>query len=1194
QTFLVGRLIPHVPDEKKIVFIQDYIKAKLSGVVSSLTADLKNPLDFMTQENICFNMSGHLSQHSEQVTFVCAEKLKALGVSQDIKSIFDYPNIFYPYNNETGQHLIAINLESGQILNDGKQLLPLPKILFNNQQFVELFGDSVKEAFHCMLPGDREPSVYEIKKDGSDYWVKKNSDGYVFQKNIISKTHGQQRYQLIPYESLGDLNRFIPKTLIDNDHRFWLSINEPKELYIEEKGSNQAVCRITDFNTDAGYIESSPFKIWTQQQTAASFLGEKFSCFESTEFIEIRELQPALDHGAAVLNQPLYIIKFPRYQLTFHVIKTDPLVIHSINPEGTLLLSKSSHDLANLKNALFLQKKSGERIALLPRQYFIADKSIEEGAAEPFEYTPVRLDTQNKHQDLILMQKDSEKKYCKQSEFLECSLDTNGKIIAKTGADALYLAYVHLANFDPESALSILQACEKSGGIKGTQKEIENLILMFTSLPATSEQMEDVSEKMIDTPEFIAVKAYALYLYASAKYKETDREFVEPLNADGKCFYAEAKGAKDKLQGYLDTFLTKYQSIKNKIPADMQLTTQQELECLNLSQAPLLILQKNRLLAENLQKEQVTAFDPNQEKVAEVARRRLLEDKLSENYSEYQTQSCSFVVEGEGEDNTEISNLMDLSRTRENPNVSGKTHAECLKKYDSKEKIARATQQLSLNLELKEFFEYFLTYYHIATSKDVGLTEDKRKLKEFLAYKLKILGNGHPLYGKELIIILYKILESEQLGLKHVKEFLELVCDASYKVDGYTFDKDAFYKYLIDKFKNLTVTLEVEGIQKKVFSSEPKQFESLLAASNEPLTKARNYVPLKPLLYPSGIDILEKYHLQSMKAIAKSANSAIFLAEYKQLAFSGEAEVSRVKEELKNEKEQLRKKEEKVFVENKDDVSLLSFENFSSRELAYEKKIGYLKNQTAQKQVELATQHFSTKEQKEAVNKAVIYSLNSSKKCKEELLDLIKEMVNQGPASQESNRLHQLALQGKIRQEINEQTILNLYLLGDEKSFMDATGLAPAQVVKVYSLITEYLFVATHCQQLENIDKKLAELKDINDKDKPAAFANIANLLAAENSVEPTKDPAALSVFQFCGEALLRPEQAAYLRSHVEMSNHQFENLMSQLIMGFGKTFLLPIIAKAKATGNNLSVIEVPDPLFNTNVRDLNNASMRF
>ncbi len=1187
QVFLLGRLIPHIAFEKTAKFVENYLRAKLSGTVDGLSENLQNPFDFITQEKIRFSMESYLIQNPEQVNIACAEKLKEIGIPGDIKSFFEYPNVFYSYNNESGEHLVDINLESGQILNDGKQFLPLPSTIFNNQQFVDLFGNSVTHAFHCIVQYayDREPSIYEIEKDGSDYWIKKTFNGYIFQKNISSKEQGPQRYELITYQTLRKLESFIPKTLADNNHHFWLSIHDPKELRIEEKGSNREVCRITGFDTEVGRIELSPFKIWTQAQTAASLFGKKFSCFENTKFIEVRELESAIVHDDAVLNQPLYIITLPRYQLTFHVIKTDPLVINCVNPEGTLLLSETFNDLSHIKNALFLEKKSGERIALLPRQYFIVDETLLSNEdALNFEYTPVCLDTENAHQKFVIKQNEFDQKYCKQSEFLTFTLDLHGKATAKNGADALYLAYVHLANFDPESALSVLQACEKSGGIKGTQKEIENLMLIFSSLPASTKELTETSEKAINTPEFIAVKAYALYLYASSKYKDTNIGFIEPLNTDGKCFYIEAKNFQAKLPQYIDTALKKYQSVKNKIPVNMQLTAQQELECLNLSDAPLLVLQRNRLLAENFQREHVRDFDSSQQKSAKKAQDHLLEHKLFDESSEYLTQTYTCTVIKDSENETEILNLMDLPRTPDDSNISGKDRETCINQYGSNKKIAVATEKLALNLDLKDFFENFLTYYHIATSKDLGLMEERKKLKNFLSYKLKIIGNGHRLYGQNLIIILYKILEDEQFSLKSVQEFLKPISTGSYysysnKVDGYIFDKSTFYNELKSRYENLSVTTEVEGVRKEVFSNTPKQLASLLAESNEPLAKARSYILPKPLSYPSAIDILEKYQLQSIKDIAKSANSAIFLAEYKQLAFSGEEKVFSLKEAFKKEKEELKK---------------ISFENFSAKELAYEKAIGEIRNKIAQKQSGLATQHFSVKAQKEALSKTLKNSLNASKQCKEILLGLIKDMINQGPASQESNRLHQLALQGKITQEINEQMILNLYLLGDEKSFVDSTGLAPAQVVKVYSLITEYLYVATHCQQLETIDKKLTEINDKDDKDISVAFANIANLLAAQNNIDPSKDSPALSVFQFCGEVLLRPEQVAYLRSHVERTDHQFKDLMSQLIMGFGKTFLLPIIAKAKATGNNLSVIEVPDPLFNTNVRDLNNASMRF
>src|SRR5205823_2980739 len=50
----------------------------------------------------------------------------------------------------------------------------------------------------------------------------------------------------------------------------------------------------------------------------------------------------------------------------------------------------------------------------------------------------------------------------------------------------------------------------------------------------------------------------------------------------------------------------------------------------------------------------------------------------------------------------------------------------------------------------------------------------------------------------------------------------------------------------------------------------------------------------------------------------------------------------------------------------------------------------------------------------------------------------------------------------------------------------------------------------------------------------------------------------------------------------------QFNNEIVQMIMGGGKSkVLLPLLALRKAKGTNLSIIEVPEPMFQTNFSDL-------
>lgn len=1164
QTLLLGRLIPHTAEENQEALIQLYVKNKLfNGEIDSVET-IENPIDFRMQEKVAFNMATHLMQHKAAVMSVCYDRLRELNIFPDSDPVWQYPNVWYSYKDgAAGNHSVVINLENGQMLKDGKAYLPLPEILFNNQEFLELFDHDVKHAFHCMFPGDSIPSAFEINHQGTEYWIKKTRDGYIFQKNLPSQDGKLARFQLIPYKTLEMLSSFIPQTLLDKRHHFWLSVKEPKKLIITDKSTQQEICRLTClFNNELNYIEAEPFEIWTQKRAANSVLGKLFSEFEHIGFIEVREFHPD------------YTISLPRYQLVFKVISINPLVIRSENPMGTVLLSNIPNDLANIKNAIFLKKDSGENVALLPRQCFIMDTQTN----PEFEYTPVTLDLQGK-------QIKSDRQYCNQSEFLEFPLDENGKLLARNSEDALYLVYVHLANFDPDAALRILHECEKSGGIKASQRELEHLMLILNGLPA------DDSKRVINTPEFIAVKAYALYLYASAKYKNTMLDKIEPKAFDAKYFYKEAKCFYEHKRDPLDknfqdcvreVFL-KYENLKNKIPVTMQLTMQQELECLSLLGSPLTTVQKDKLQSEYFLKEQLLSPEPTQSKIKTV-RDRILKSRSPQIQTQYHKKTHEFAVF-----TTQEKQWVDLPRMAENPEISGKYLSDCMRLIESKEKIEMAMQKLTVSLDLEDFLKDFLTYYHIATSNN----DEKEKLKEYLECKLKILAHQHymyaqPLPGEELLISLYSILANKHVRFKSIMDFFEEVAPSRYVEDhwikeriGYCLNGDKLYDYLIKEAKNFPVRLTLENVQDKA-PDESRNIEEFFAASTEPLTKRYSDQKPKWLAYPPGIDILEKYKVPSVDTIIASSDLVNFVSEYQQLERNEKALSSDTKNNFQKETQELSESPQ------------YSFENLASQELHYEQKLGEIQNKSTQEKVALSIRYFSSEEQQTRLQQKTEEGLGYSKLCRDELLNRIKHIMNQGHLSKDVDRLRQLGLQGKIIQECNEQEIMNLYLLGDEKSIIDATGLSAEQAATIYSLITEYLFISSHCQQLESLQKKLTDLKDIEEKDKPIAFADIAQILVSKNHVDPSKDSAALSVFQCCGEVLLRSEQIDYLRSHMEMEDDQFKNILSQLIMGFGKTFLLPIIAKAKAKGTNLSVIEVPDALFETNVNDLHNASMRF
>jgi Protein of unknown function (DUF3638) len=1383
RELVLGCVIPITEEQsQKNKLIEEYLQAKLQGSKENLSN--QDPRQFFTQESTCVNLKNILLDRKDLVTKYCQNFLLSKDILSEeildsgLETFYHYPSLFYRYTDqEQHQHTVVVNLETGQILKDGKEYLPLPPEIFNNEQFKDLFEHNVSFAFHAMTIGDKEPSIFEINNfNNANYFIKKTTAGYCFQKEFTTNVNTVKHlYRLMSYQELQGLYDIIPKTLLDETHRFWMRTDDPKELLIENKATNQIVCKLAGVNCEVvwyeqqqrfdmlcenfqkekteklrtsysiqeiptlltgplldksalvlvkqnfiksslyeagsginyqlmpeeekqqlivnfnnaqvskfgdqrysfwvsvdekyrqilvednlnhkfvgklpinitikladshtaslvGLVEDREYRIFTQPEVKGSFFCGLFAKFEDPMFIEVREL---LDNSGDDQN-PKYIINLPRYGLRFEVVALQPLIIYSKSePQGKLLLNDSWNSLINIKNALFIEI-NGERTVILPRQYFIAD-DIQEPSK--FEYTSLCLDSKNIHQNLVYHggQKHIFTRYCEQSEFLKFKVDvSNNKLLAKDSADSLYLAYVYLANFDPWSALKVLVECEKSGGLKCTQKEMEHLMLLLSKLPAQKSATEDVEVEKIETPEFLAVQAYAIYLYANSKHKQIDIEYVEANTEYGKLFHEETK---QFLQQELDTkihlTLNKYQQIKNNIPVVLKLTVQQELECLRLISDKFLDLSKKQLLIAGLLEEQQSAIAlnnwPTQENTV-AAYQASLDTEITVAGSDYQDQDIHFfTINYNKKDDKQTQDKQLLSawiapktiktsgmyviassmpikvatnRRRKKILIDGLYRKEeqdqkipsekmvAITDYDKfknfyfgEEQITKSMAQIAVDLDEKDFFKSFITYFYIALAQEDSLVETKAKLKEFLSNKLKIIANGHPIFGQELMVILYQILDDKLTDSadQALQNCLLPVTVTEYSYNpsiltkiGYTFDFEEFYTYLMTTLgaqsnQQLPIRIKAEGIQTRTNQEIP--FSRLLHIKQNK-TAIPVQAVINPLAYHGEVDILEKYSLSKPINIFE-LQLGDFFAQYQQFELK-QATINHQKQEL-------------LAVRTKVD----KFEETAKQELSFELQIGAMQNSLIKQQLELANKFLCDPATRQNIATKIHEFIVKSNISKNELQQSILKILNEGSLFSEQNSLHKLGMQGKVLQPITEEMALNLYLLGDEQSFIDATGLSKSRVAEVYNLITEYLAITTHEQQLQNISTELTKIAHLpdNSRELPFALKNLADAMFAENLVDPNKHPSALAVFQHCRKILLRKEQIDYLLPNFRMQDGKYQDLMSQLIMGFGKTFLLPIIAKVKANGTNLSVIEVPDPLFETNLTDLHNTSMSF
>jgi hypothetical protein len=131
-----------------------------------------------------------------------------------------------------------------------------------------------------------------------------------------------------------------------------------------------------------------------------------------------------------------------------------------------------------------------------------------------------------------------------------------------------------------------------------------------------------------------------------------------------------------------------------------------------------------------------------------------------------------------------------------------------------------------------------------------------------------------------------------------------------------------------------------------------------------------------------------------------------------------------------------------------------------------------------------------------------------------------------------------------------------------------------------------FLVTFTQRQHIERAQKILSELSSssVTEEQKAILVNELAAELERKRSFSPSQHPEYL-VYEASAHILIRKEQVAILE---KMEREDAPETIYQMIMGSGKSkVLLPILALKRATGKNLSIIIVPEPLAEAEARDM-------
>ncbi len=207
----------------------------------------------------------------------------------------------------------------------------------------------------------------------------------------------------------------------------------------------------------------------------------------------------------------------------------------------------------------------------------------------------------------------------------------------------------------------------------------------------------------------------------------------------------------------------------------------------------------------------------------------------------------------------------------------------------------------------------------------------------------------------------------------------------------------------------------------------------------------------------------------------------------------------------------------------------------------------------------------------------------------------ILTLLNKGPSDPAGQIEWQLALQAKARKEFTMADAFKFFSMRSLTRMKSKCHLNDDDAKQLLQLTGQYLIEGSQQQQYQRtlaILNKLEVAASVNDRH------TLINQLGAELSTRRCYDinkyPDIL-LFEYLDNKLVYPKQINMLDKLLKQKGDgSYESVAIQLIMGGGKSkVLLPLLAKMRANGTNLTIIEVPGALLETNFYDLHAVSSK-
>nr|MBA3537501.1 DUF3638 domain-containing protein [Tatlockia sp.] len=1056
------------------------------------------------------------AQSSKKIESVLEKVLAKQYPNQKLKILnSDFPKY---YLEDSKKQLLETNILLGKIFENqlARSSLPFsikshPLIKHLGLQDTQACLMNVNETYMVLPPESNEIRLFCNDKHLRVQKKWKLGELRNYELQALSKDH--QAYHASNDISVVDTD--LPAILTDSTMDYWQDVNcSEKGLLVKNNKPVYYVEAAQLYPINEGKISKEPL---TPLDTKKRFILNRF---ESNNFI--------LAHNGK--------IKLPRYNLVFEIKNDSNLILQetgefvienppSIHPAMAGLSLKRDHYLRYLMPVARFYAKKEDRIT--------------------GNYYPVVHDTTGTIAKSIL-QKEWQKHPplqtplwdYQQSERCISFRIQDGELVADNLADALYLAYTHLATHQPEKAWKVLDDCNKRlGGLTGNPAELQFTAWICNDLPHSLSDKIKVFKK---TSPYLSCQLKALSLLCDYLLQDRTFELKKPQSEQNANSHYALLQHNSLKQFINDLPTTIYQNFKRVQTMSRHLEHNEHLselerkrllsyyhksqsgpargalgyEWMRLS---ILDIQKERgaLLARiaagmpsAADKNRLAMIDKHLDKIKPVVSQSTIVEKVAINLS------------------LPSNSKLKTSHLSLEAKMLYETWKEELSwdNKQSEEDINRAIELLSSNMSEDDFITHFPVYFAVTDSSN---QVHRKRLSDFCTRTL--IANRHVTLDKQktsiplLSNILYRLLN---------KNFRQLINQPT-----------------LSKLLSIVPYEDVPPLE--VYQAKDI-YQDILATKDDLLAKE----PPKPKPLFTTIPLHTALLAQSeMKEYLDGSQRKLLdnmLAYYRTLCETGAKKIAEAKTEELAGKELLALEQEQRYLGQclLQDSSLI---------LLIQDLVSTVETPLASKTVQA--------------------------------WDEALRFANKGPKDAKQKRTWILDKESKARGSLQKSDLVSLYCAADATLSIEKTGLNVENAQELHDMIHSAVFQELQSLLIKNLGRDLARALAENDL---GAATQVLDLLAKERI--PGLDDPVVMLLQRAEEIILRPCQVEALKTLLQQpeDGRGFAEKIEKIIPGGGKSkVIIPILAEKKAQGDNLVVVEVPSPLLATNHVDLNRGSQR-